>query len=484
MNPYKKFPQDVGIIGMTNVVIALRILILLPVITKTLGASGYGLWTQVVVTLSLIAPISDLNLSFAIVRFLAAEKNKREIQESFFSVVIATLCWSAILTVVIILLANSITDFLFHDSALLRVTYIMAVMVPLSALEFACLAFFRAFREMKTYSVFTVSRYLLELALVVSLVLTGYGIWGVVIAMLVARVVIDATMLGIIISRIGIRLPVFSKLKAYLRFCVPMILDNLSSWITGSSDRYVIVFFIGVASVGIYSAAYNLAAIILFFSAPLGIVLTPTLAKLYDENLMNEVRTHLTYSLKYFLMLAIPAVCGISILAKPLLQILSTPEFIPTGALVVPIIALSLLLVGVYVIFSQVFVLIKRTGIIGISWATAALLNLGLNIAFVPRFGVIAAAFATLTSYSLVTAIIVFFSTRHLRFDIKVSFILKSLAASGVMSLIVWKLDPAGIINVIWVIVLGILLYFGSLLLMKGLSLNEIRFFRELFRRG
>ncbi len=52
------------------------------------------------------------------------------------------------------------------------------------------------------------------------------------------------------------------------------------------------------------------------------------------------------------------------------------------------------------------------------------------------------------------------------------------------MSLIVWKLDPAGIINVIWVIVLGILLYFGSLLLMKGFSLNEIRFFRELFRRG
>ena len=337
---------------------------------------------------------------------------------------------------------------------------------------------------MKTYAVFTISRYLLELALIVYLVLAGYGIWGAVISMLIARMVINAAMLAIIISRIGVRLPLFSKLKSYLRFGTPMRLDNLSSWITSSSDRYVIVFFLGVASVGIYSAAYNIGTIILFLSAPLGIVLTPTLAKLYDENRMTEVRTHLTYSLKYFLMLAIPSVFGLSVLAKPLLNILSTPEFIPTGSLIVPIVAVSLLLAGVYVVFSQVFVLIKRTGIIGISWAAAALLNLGLNIVFVPRFGVLAAAVTTLVSYTLVTAVIIFFSTRHLRFDIKGGFILKSLVSSLVMSLIIWKLSPVGIINLLWVIVLGILVYFGSLFLMKSFSINEIRFFRELFREG
>ena len=144
---------------------------------------------------------------------------------------------------------------------------------------------------------------------------------------------------------------------------------------------------------------------------------------------------------------------------------------------------MSLLLAGVYVVFSQVFVLIKRTSIIGISWAAAALLNLGLNIVFVPRFGVLAAAVTTFVSYTLLTGSIVFFSTKHLRFDIKGWFILKSLASSVVMSLIIWKLDPVSIINVLWVIVLGALVYFGSLFLMKSFSINEIRFFRQLFKR-
>ncbi len=483
MNSYQKYTKDIVTIGITNTVIALRGLILLPIISKTLGASGYGVWAQIMVTLFLIDAIATLNLSASLARFLAAEKDKGEIREGFFSAIVTVFGWSLVIALILFLLGKPFAGALLHDRALYQIVYLTALVVPFWAVETVCLGLFRAFREMKTYSLLLMSRNLLELALIAYLVLSGYGIFGAVIAVLIARVVIDAIMLSIIIRRIGVKLPNFSKLRQYLTFGAPMIPGLLSAWVTSSSDRYVIGIFLGVTSVGIYSAGYSVGSIISFFIAPLTFVLLPTLSRLYDEDRIAEVKAHLTYSLKYFLMLAIPSTFGLSLLAKPLLHSLTTLEFVPTGSLVAPVVAVSYLLFGVYAVFSQVFILVKKTKIIGILWGGAALLNLTLNIIFVPRFGVVAAAVTTLVCYTIVAGMTVSVSAKHLRFSVEWTFILKSIVASLVMALIVWKLSPAGMVNILWVAAVGATIYFIILFLMKGFSFNEIRFFRQLIRR-
>ncbi len=484
MNSYEKYTKDIVTIGLTNITIALRGLVLLPIISKTLGAAGYGIWAQVMVTLFLISCFATLNLPASLARFLAAEKDKEEIKEGFFSVLFTGLGWSLLIALVLFLLSKSFTNTIFGDPNLRQIVYLVAIIVPFWSIEILCLGFFRAFREMRIYSLLILSRNIFEVALIAYLVLSGYGMFGAVIALLIARAVVDITMLSLVIRRIGVKLPDFSKLRTYLSFSTPMIPGMLSSWVTNSSDRYVIGIFLGSASVGIYSAGYGIGYLISFFTAPLAIVLLPTLPKLYEDNRMTEVKTHLTYSLKYFLMLAIPSVFGLSVLARPLLHSLTTLEFVPIGSLIVPLVATSYLLFGVYVIFSQIFVLIKKTRIIGIMWVGAALLNLALNITFVPRFGVLAAAVTTLVCYSIVAGITVFVSTRHLKFDTEKAFILKSVIASVIMSLIIWILNPLGLWNVLLAIGLGVVIYLVVLFLEKGFRSNETRFFRQLLRRG
>ncbi|HJH26261.1 MAG TPA: hypothetical protein C5S37_12365 [Methanophagales archaeon] len=78
MSIYKKFTKDVGIVGITNIILSLKGLILIPIIAKTLGASEYGIWAQVLVTLELIAPIAAMNSDFTFVRFFAGVKDKKE----------------------------------------------------------------------------------------------------------------------------------------------------------------------------------------------------------------------------------------------------------------------------------------------------------------------------------------------------------------------------------------------------------------------
>jgi O-antigen/teichoic acid export membrane protein len=60
---YQKFAKDVIVIGFTNLMTALSGIILLALLTKTLGAHDYGIWVQVQITIVLIVGFVGLGRS-------------------------------------------------------------------------------------------------------------------------------------------------------------------------------------------------------------------------------------------------------------------------------------------------------------------------------------------------------------------------------------------------------------------------------------
>jgi O-antigen/teichoic acid export membrane protein len=479
MTTYKKFTKDVGIIGITNLLTGLSGIILLPILTKTLGAYDYGVWVQILVTISLTAPFATLMLPGAMVRFLAGEKDKKEIQEGFFSTSILVLFTSVCVSVLLILLLELFAENLFGDGK--DLIKIVALIIPIWSLDLVFLDFFRAFQQMKTYAVFTILQTYGEVALIAYFVLSGYGIFGAVLSLLIIRTILFLIMGYLIISKIGVKIPNFSRLREYMSFSLPTLPSALSAWVTSSSDRYVIGFFMGVAFVGFYSPGYAMGSIIGMYIGPLAFILFPVLSKMYDENKMNEVELHLKYSLKYFLMLAIPSAFGLSLLSKPVLTILSTPEIASQGYLITPFVAVSAVLFGVYVVFSQIITLVKKTKITGVIWIIAAILNLGLNIIVVPYMGILGAAITTLIAYMLAFVLTTYYSFKYFKFDIDFGFILKSILASIVMSLVIIEWNPVGALNILIAIGVCTVVYATVLLLLKGVEKEEIRFFKELF---
>ncbi|KAF5431164.1 Membrane protein involved in the export of O-antigen and teichoic acid, partial [Candidatus Methanophagaceae archaeon] len=306
--------------------------------------------------------------------------------------------------------------------------------------------------------------------------------FGAVIGLLISSFFVFLIQACIILSEIGVKIPKFTHMREYLAFSIPTVPSNLSSWVVNSSDRYVIGIFLGTAFVGYYSPGYALGSMINMFLAPLTFMLPAVLSKYYDENNMNEVKTILRYSLKYFLLLAIPAAFGLSLLSKPILTILSTPEIASEGYLITPFVAASALLFGAYAVIAQVIVLKKRIEITGTIWITAAILNLGLNVIFVPYIGILGAAITTLLAFTLALILTSYYSFKYFKFDVNFGFILKSIFASIVMSLVIIKWNPVGILNVLILIGVCAVVYAAILLLLKGVKKEEIKFFKELFK--
>lgn len=482
LNEYKIFVQRIGLVGITNILIALSSLILLPIVTKSFSIGDYGILVEIYTTIALIPNLATLGLPYTMVRFLSAEKDKNKILEGFYSIASIVFISTFIISTLMFLFSNNIATALFNGD--INLSKLVSLIIFLACLNAFLLNFFRTFQQMKRYSIFLLIQTYLGVLIVSYLAIKGFGVYVATLGILVANMVTFCLMITFIISNIGFKIPKFYNMKEYLSFGLPTIPGNLSSWIVDSSDRYVIGIFLGTAFVGYYSPGYTLGNIIMMMLAPFSLLLPSVLPQYYDENNIEKVRVFLKYSMKYFLLIAIPSTFGLSMLSKPILMILTTPEIALNGYLITPFIALSALLFGVYAIVSNVFILKKETQITATIWIIAAVSNLGLNILLVPYFGILGAAAITLIAYTIAFILTLIYSFKFFKFDFDLIFILKSIIASVLMSTIIIWIKPYGFLNVLITVIISSVIYFVILLILKGIKKDEFEFFKEMLRKS
>jgi O-antigen/teichoic acid export membrane protein len=285
------------------------------------------------------------------------------------------------------------------------------------------------------------------------------------------------------ISQIGWGIPRFLRIKEYLSFGLPTLPANLSAWVVYFSDRFVIAHFLGVASVGTYSVAYVIGSLPITVASIFGTILPPTLSRLYDQGKITELITLLRYSLKYSMTVAIPFVFGAAFLARPVLLLFSTPEIASQGTVVLAVEAVNSLVLVFGSILNHALVPVKKTRIIGLAWLVGAIINLGLNLVTVPLLGIVGAVIGTLIAYIVAEGIQLYRSFKEFKLFVDWLFLLKSVAASAVMSLIVWLLDPQGMVSTVFVVAIGVIVYGVTLMLLRGFDKKEIQFFLGLFGR-
>lgn len=476
---YQKFARDIFTITVSTALTAPTVFII-PLITRTLGAHDYGIWAQSLVTVSLFTGVAGLGLPYALTRFIPAKTNKAEIRDDFYSVVCLTFAVMLVLSAIIVAAASPIAAVFFDGASdVVRITALIMLVFSCTALYMALL---RAFRSMTTYGLFMLLDSYGQVGLVAYLLLRGHGLLSVFYATAVMKSLILLCLLVYFGWRIGIARPRFIRIREYLRFGTPTVVTNASWWVVQSSDRYVIAAFVSATEVGIYSAGYSLGNVFYGVIGMLALVMQPTFSKLYDEGKRAELGVHMSYSLKYLLLLGIPFVVGATILAEPILNVLSTAEIASRGYYVVPLVALSIVLYAVNVMVEFPLALAKKTHVGAIAWGIAAAMNLGLNVLLVPRFGIAAAAATTLAAYALALSITAYYSVREFTIPVDWRSVAKSLAAAGVMAVAVWLIHPSATVWTILAVLVGVAVYALVLLLLKGIRRDEIAFIKDLLR--
>lgn len=477
---YKKTILDTLTNGFAEIILVPLVLLTLPVLTKNLSLEEYGLWGLVFTTCSLTMPLTSLGLGTAMSRYISSSKDKHSISNGFFSVLIVRFILSVFIGLILFIFSDQFAIAFFGGYS--DVVKITSLFVVITTVEPIFKRFLRIIRHVKTISILKIVEGYGALFLYILVFTLGGDLFQIIFAALFLKISIIIFLIFYVRKRIYFKWPDFHILKKFLNYGLPTLPSSMSFWVVNLSDRYFISFFLGTASLGIYSASYSLGNIPRLFSMLINFIIMVAISKLYDEGKFEEVNNHLSYALKYFLMVCIPFVFGSFFLSEDILRLLTTNQIAEGSAYITFIVSFAHLILGIYTVFTYVLLVTKKTKILTYTWIISLPLNLILNYIFIPYIGIIGAAITTLIAYFCAMLYVIYYSNKEFTFEIDWNFIYKALLSSTIMSLLIYWFNPANNIETIYTLILAILTYFFALLLLDSFNEKENEIIRSIIR--
>jgi O-antigen/teichoic acid export membrane protein len=184
--------------------------------------------------------------------------------------------------------------------------------------------------------------------------------------------------------------------KYALSICIPFVPHLLSLTVLSASDRTMITSIRGPSDTAMYSIAYSIGSIITILWSSINSAFSPWLGEKIHE---NKIKVVYNMSTMYVLIVAIPVV-GIMLIAPEILLFMGGKKYV-SAMYVMPPVMLGCLFQYAYTMYVNVEQFVKKTVGMAIASVSVAIINVSLNLLFIPIYGYIAAAYTTLISYGI-----------------------------------------------------------------------------------
>jgi O-antigen/teichoic acid export membrane protein len=451
-------------------------LVFTPIITRLFNPSQYGQYSIVISTVSVLLIMSSDWIVNSVMRFYPEYQRKNQLELFRGTVQRISLVSVIIISVVyclgILLLQKPLGPQLFHYLAIGLGIFIVGSFfnVAQSILQIK--------RKVFSYSLFSVWRQ------------CGCYLCGILVVIIFKKGM-NSYLLGIF-GGILISLPYlywlsFGKInstqyssflqKDMFNYGFPLVATNIASWLLTYADRYILQIYRGSGEVGLYSISHSLAdQSIQLVVALMVLSSAPVVMKTWEEKGPEETRKLLSDITRYYLIIVMPVFVGISLLSKQVVGLLASKSFFE-GHAIMPYVAGSILLYGFQRNYQLGLLFYKKTKIIMILIILSAILNVGANLIFVPRFGFVAAGFNKMAAYVLYTILIIVVSRHYFQWKFPFAALFKVTAACLVLMVIVVliKYLVAGNVMVICLsVAMGGSAYFILLYFMKEIDIKTV----------
>ncbi len=371
-------------------------IITLPIYLNFLTKTEVGIFGLLDVTINIIAEILILGQANSIILF----NNKKDYEEKRDSVFFTITSIVLLVNLMFILAAE-----LFGSSILSisKSTQDIAAYLPfiiyISLIRVINNLFLNKLRADER-SVFYTSVTLVKIVSFIGLIFytvvyLKLSVYGIMYSYLISEMIVLIVLLPGMIIKMK---PVFEKdaLKEALKFGTPLIFSSIGIMILNLSDRYLINLYLNLEEVGTYDIAYRIAGIVnMFLILPFNQAMLPSAFKVYNDPNSNR---YLSKLMTYMCYVTIWGGLAISIFGEEIILILGNENY-SAAVSYIPFIVLAYILSAMRNVASNGMLFAEKTLLIAVITIGSGILNIALNIIFIPVYGTIAAAYTTLISF-------------------------------------------------------------------------------------
>ena len=411
MNPLKKLFKQTAIYGLATVLPRMISFLLVPIYTDVMAPGKYGEVTLIFSWFAIFNVFLAYGMETAFFRFYKETDNRKKVvSTSLLSIMGSTL----FLVLVGILFKEKLSNALNID--LIFMNYVLGILA-LDALAIIPFAWLRANEKPMRYAIVKILNVSLNLGLTLfflillpkmvdgtstglmnSMYVPDYEIPYILIANLIAS---GITLLLMI--RVYIRRPyVFDTVlwKRMVKYAMPVMVAGIAFTINEVFDRYLLSELlpadIAKSEMGKYSACYKLALFMTLFATAFRMGIEPFFFSHSDTKNPQRAYAQIT---NYFVVLGSIILLSVVVFSDILKQFLVLNEAYWEAMPIVPLIVLASFFLGIYHNLSVWYKVTDKTIYGAYISMIGAVLTIIINFTFIPYFGYMASAFATVTAY-------------------------------------------------------------------------------------
>jgi O-antigen/teichoic acid export membrane protein len=392
----RRLARHSAVYGLGGILSRLLAVLLLPLYTSYLGTRGFGKIETVTAFTTVLVIVLGAGISSAFFRFYFDSKD-----EERHTLIVRTAFWftmgmATVGLVLGVVLATPLSHALHlgNDPWLIRAAAV-GLWAQMNYQQLTNL--FRVEERSVQFVIASVANILITVGMTVLLVVGLHkGPTGAVVGNFIGTLAVYLVLLGYRRYQLGLQ---FDRqlLREMNRFGLPLVPSALALWAITFIDRFFVAVYKGQAEVGVYSLAVRVSSVIVFLMIAFRLAWPAFAYSIDDESAAK--RTY-SFVLTYLLFVCCWISIALGTLAPWLVKVLapSSPGFYRADE------AVGLLSFGAaaYAGYTVLAIGIGRARQTQFNWiisGVAAALNIGLNFALIPRYGMMGAAISTAAAY-------------------------------------------------------------------------------------
>jgi len=414
----KRTIKQTSVYSLGNISTKLVGFILLPLYTAHLLPEDYGVLAILQAIMQILIGVFGLNLPTAMMRWYAPEKDLTRQKSIVFTTLLSTLFVAILLSVLLIPFSERFAVEIFENTEFSTYFVFLFLAVSAGIINNVPLNLIR----LKERSVFYITLTTIKFTLIIlsNIYFVAYlkiGVEGIIISELIGHLFVIIITTPMMIKNSTLKIDV-TILWEMIKYGAPLVFSTVFTFVLTLSDRFIIKYFYGDSSVGIYSLGHKIASVInmlILQSFQLGF-LPIAYKKLNDPN----AKRYFSKVLTYYTLILVFAALTISLFSKELIEVLALNSEYWIAYTVVPIISFAFVIKGIQYNFALSFHYAKRTSYNAAIVIITAFVNVVLNIILIQKYDFPGAAVSLLLSIFLMMLLSYFLGQKvyHIPYEI------------------------------------------------------------------
>jgi O-antigen/teichoic acid export membrane protein len=362
--------------------------------TRLLSSEHYGQYALVLAGLGLVQLIGFKWLELCLARFLPAYRNEPKIFLSEIKFLFAVLAFG-------LSAVGLVVTLLWPDPVWQRLIALAVPLLIVQAWFELNLMYAVAALKPGLYGRINLTKSTVALALGAFLAWLGLGayspLWGLLLGVSLATVVFGQD----VWRGIKARRPSPEKIKTLFAYGMPISVNFALVWVVSSSDRFLLGWLLDMSSAGQYAVGYDLAQhSIGMLLMIINLAAYPLAIHAFERAGSEAAREQLRKNGAVIFSLALTASAGVAVLAPLLGGLLLGAEYRDTAVELLPWVALAAALSGIKAYYFDIAFHLGH-GTVMLVWISvgAAIINVIFNLIWIPYYGILGAAYATVLAY-------------------------------------------------------------------------------------